>query len=336
MKKVLIIRLTAMGDVAMTSPVVSAACRRYKDVQFDVLSEPFFEPFFDQASNMHFIGTNIRKNGKGIRGLWQLYRQLAKNNYDMVLDLHDVLRTKVVRTFMRRLSGIPVFVIDKGRKDKAALVADKGKNKQQLKTSIERYRSVFEKAGLPVELDGTYMRRMHSPILDEDEKGEMMWVGISPFAQHKGKIYPTEKMKKVAEMLCERGVRVFVFGGGASEKAVAEEWERDIEGCESVIGKMKLKDEMGLMSNLDCMVSMDSSAMHLCSLFGTRVVSVWGATHPYAGFLGYGQKMEDVVTLDLECCPCSIYGNKPCKFGDYRCFDIAPERIVERVMSGRE
>lgn len=332
MKKVLIIRLTAMGDVAMTSPVVSAACRKYQDVHFDMLSEPFFEPFFEKLDNLHFIGTNIRKSGEGVRGLWKLYRKLALNKYDIVLDLHDVLRTKILRTFLYRLSGIDTYVVDKGRKEKNRLKEDDGKEKMQLKPTVERYSEVFAKAGLPVELNGTHMTREVSSIADIAEKGNQMWIGVSPFAQHKGKIYPLEKMETVVRLLAQSGARVFVFGGGKKEMEVAEEWEKSIDGCESVIGKAKLKDEMALMSCLDCMVSMDSSAMHLCSLYGVRVVSIWGATHPFAGFLGYGQSIDDVVSKDMTCRPCSIYGNKPCKYGDYRCFDIDPKIIVDKVL----
>lgn len=78
-----------------------------------------------------------------------------------------------------------------------------------------------------------------------------------------------------------------------------------------------LREELILMSNLDVMVSMDSANMHLASLTGTPVVSVWGATHPYAGFLGCNQKEENAVQVSMPCRPCSIFGNKPCQRGDY-------------------
>ena len=95
-----------------------------------------------------------------------------------------------------------------------------------------------------------------------------------------------------------------------------------------------LAAELELMRGLDVMLSMDSANMHLASLVGTRVVSVWGATHPYAGFLGWGQRAEDCVQKDLPCRPCSIYGSKPCRYGDYRCLNsITPEEIVKAVTS---
>ncbi len=86
------------------------------------------------------------------------------------------------------------------------------------------------------------------------------------------------------------------------------------------------------MRGLRVMLTMDSGNMHLASLVGTRVVSIWGATHPFAGFLGFGQSEDDCIQRDLPCRPCSIYGNKACKFGDYRCMDIAPEEIVGKLM----
>ena len=93
-----------------------------------------------------------------------------------------------------------------------------------------------------------------------------------------------------------------------------------------------LREELILMSNLDVMVSMDSANMHLASLVGTTVVSVWGATHPYAGFMGWNQKEENAVQVTLPCRPCSIFGNKPCRRGDYACLrQIEPSDIIQKI-----
>ena len=87
-----------------------------------------------------------------------------------------------------------------------------------------------------------------------------------------------------------------------------------------------------LMSHLDVMISMDSANMHFASLVNTPVVSIWGATHPYAGFMGWGQKPHNAVQIDLACRPCSIFGNKPCLRGDLACLrTISPEMVYERV-----
>lgn len=117
------------------------------------------------------------------------------------------------------------------------------------------------------------------------------------------------------------GYKVFLFGGGKAEKEKLEAWEKRYPQTVSLAGKLKMTEELALMSRLDAMVSMDSANMHLASLVGTPVISVWGATHPAAGFMGWGQSEENAVQLDLECRPCSIYGNKPCRRGDYACLE---------------
>ena len=108
-------------------------------------------------------------------------------------------------------------------------------------------------------------------------------------------------------------------------------------GADSVyfgIGKLNMRTELNLMSHLDVMLAMDSGNMHLASLVGTPVVSVWGATHPYAGFMGWGQSEKNAVQISLPCRPCSIFGNKPCIRGDYACLrQITPNQIIEKVES---
>ena len=124
---------------------------------------------------------------------------------------------------------------------------------------------------------------------------------------------------------------LLLFGGGEKELTILREWEKQYEGVVSMAGKYKIDKEIDIMRGLRLMVTMDSANMHLASLAGTRVLSIWGATHPWAGFLGYGQKESDCIQLDLPCRPCSIYGNRFCKYRDYHCLDIAPEQIIERI-----
>ena len=112
-----------------------------------------------------------------------------------------------------------------------------------------------------------------------------------------------------------------------------EQWEQKYPNVESVVGRLAdMGEELRLMSRLRLVLAMDSGNMHLASLAGVPVVSVWGATHPLGGFLAWGQSMDNVIQDDLPCRPCSIYGNKPCKYGDYRCLTgISPERVIEAV-----
>jgi len=112
------------------------------------------------------------------------------------------------------------------------------------------------------------------------------------------------------------------------------EWEKEFPPVISIAGKFSFAEELAIISHMDMMISMDSANMHLASLFGVPVVSVWGATHPFAGFYGWGQPADNAVQIDLYCRPCSVFGNKPCYRGDHACMEQLPEKkILEKVIT---
>jgi ADP-heptose:LPS heptosyltransferase len=304
-----------------------------------VLSKKSFGSFFS-SSKIHFIGIDL-KYYEGLKGLYQLFKVLKKEKFDLVIDLHDVLRSNVLRFFFRYIGGTKVFVVDKGRKEKKRLTRKKNKRLRPLKTTIERYTDVFNAAGF----DFPIAEKVYNSDMDISDRvaallptGEdnPVCVGIAPFAAHRGKIYPVEKMAEVIDYLAIKGFHLFLFGGGDSEKMQLQEWESKFPHCVSIAGKLSLKEELQLISKLDLMVSMDSANMHLASLVGTTVVSVWGATHPYTGFAGWQQSPDNIVQIDKPCRPCSVYGNKECYLLDnpYACMrEISPSMIISKIMS---
>ena len=315
MKRVLVIRFSALGDVAMLVPILRTAAEQYPEVEFTMLSQQRFADLFSEMpANVRFHGVDLKK-----QSLHEIVARLGL--YDCVADMHSVLRSFYIRMALR-LKGAKIASIDKGRWDKRRLT--QGKVHAPLKHTTERYADVFAALDLPIT-----DRLLTDNAPDLNRSG----VGIAPFAAHQGKIYPIERMERVVAMLSEQGEKVILFGGGKKEQVILESWAAKYPGVESIAGKKTMREELEIMHGLRVMVTMDSGNMHLASLVGTRVVSIWGATHPYAGFLGYGQRERDCIQRDLDCRPCSIYGNKPCQFGDYRCMDIAPEEIVERVKS---
>ena len=333
-----------MGDVAMTVPVVRSLARQYPHLRVTVLSRPFARTFFEGlAPNVGFMGADLKDEYRGLKGLNALYRRLVAKNFTAIADLHSILRSSYLR--MRfNLGRYRVEHIDKHRRERRQLTAQHGKVLRQLPTPFEGYADVLARLGYPVKVEfdsifppeGGDMSLIAQRV---EPKGEgERWYGIAPFAAHRGKVYDPERMERVVELLLERDprCRVFLFGGGQEERQTLDAWERRHDRCVCASTLLSgLYQELVLMSHLDTMVSMDSSNMHLASLTGTRVVSVWGATHPLAGFTGWNQKPSDAVQLDLPCRPCSIYGNKPCLRGDYACLTgIAPEAIADKVMEG--
>ena len=233
-----------------------------------------------------------------------------------------------------------MFPVDrgKGRAGKKKLVRRHHKVFEKQESSFRRYADVLEKLGLPVQLKFTSIYGEGKGDFSQIEpvvgpKGNNKWIGIAPFAKHKGKIYPVEQQERVvAYFAAMPDVKVFLLGGGKSEKEVFDRWTAKYPSVLSLIGKLKMDTELNLMSHLDVILSMDSANMHLASLVNVPVVSVWGATHPYAGFMGWKQLPANTVQLDLSCRPCSVYGQKPCWRGDYACLrEIKPEEIIAKI-----
>ena len=331
-----------MGDVAMLVPVVASLAKCYPHLRITVLSQPFAQAFFEGlAPNVGFMAAAVKKEYKGIHGLNLLYRRLLAKHFTAVADMHDVLRTKYLRMKFS-LDRYHVAHINKHRREKQQLCKKEGKQLRQLPTSFDNYAQVLQQLGYPITYD------FHS-IFDNNEAstaqlqqlrhlvGEKQspWIGIAPFAAHQGKIYPVEKMEQTIDLLLQRhpDAHIFLFGGGKNEKAQFNLWRSRWQQCTNVAETLQgLQQELLLMSQLDVMLSMDSANMHLASLVATPVVSIWGATHPYAGFMGWGQQLSDALQTTLPCRPCSIYGNKPCHRGDYACLhQIAPETVVKKI-----
>lgn len=338
MKRVLVIRLSALGDVAMVIPVIYSLAEAYPDVQFTLVTQPAAAGLFiNRPDNLRVFPAHVKGSYRGVRGIFRLFRDLKTQRFDAVADLHDVLRTQVLRGLFR-VWGVKTACIDKGRKSKKRLTRRKKKEKQPLKSSFERYAEVFGKLGfsfrpsfVSLYKEGRGDRNIFSDICIPDEK--VRRIGIAPFAKHRGKIYPPASMEQVVHYFADAGgYQIFLFGGGEKETRTLKEWAGRYPSTVCVAGKHGFEKELALISWLDVMVSMDSANMHLASLTGVPVVSVWGATHPYAGFMGWNQQLENSIGAHLPCRPCSVFGNKLCFRGDYACLkNICPEMIIGRV-----
>ncbi len=340
-----------MGDVAMAVPVVYSLAKQYPNVRITVLSRPFARSFFEHlAPNVNFMEADIKGEYKGIKGLNALYRRLIAKQFTAIADLHSVLRSDYLR--MRfNLASFKVAHIDKHRKGKRKLVAASGKILKQQPSSFQNYADVFAELGYPIKMDFSSiydndkgdLSTLPASILETGDKTLSIeansltepWIGIAPFAAHEGKIYPVQLMEKVIQRLIHDYPHghIFLFGGGKNETPLMNEWAEKYSQVINASAQLNgLKQELCLMSHLKVMVSMDSANMHLASLVNTPVVSIWGATHPYAGFMGWHQSPDNAVQLNMPCRPCSIYGNKPCMRGDFACLkNISPEIVVEKI-----
>lgn len=327
-KHILVIRLSAIGDVAMTVPVLRALTEQYPEVKLTVLTREFFTPFFRDLKNVSVYAADLKGRHKGFFGLLELSKELRILGIDAVADLHNVLRSKILKIF---LLDLQIIQIDKGRDEKKALV--NGKVFKQLKTTHQRYRDVFEKLGYPIkdsEPNFPERAQLNIKTLGLVGKNTKTWIGIAPFAAYKSKMYPLELMEEVIKELSKNSM-IFLFGGKAEAEYLSS---LENDRIRSIAGKLSLDEELDLISNLDVMLSMDSGNAHMAAMMGIKVVTLWGVTHPYAGFFPFHQDENNALLADREKypkIPTSIYGNKFPE-GYETCMEtISPKDVVEKI-----
>ena len=333
--KILVLRFSALGDVAMCMPVLWSLKKQYPSCDITFVSRPFARDLIEPLEGISFFSVDFNKEYKGISGLIKLFIKLKKlNDWSFIADLHDVVRTKIL-AFLFRFKGIKTFVIDKGRDEKKALCRKHKKIFKPLQSSFERYQEVFEAAGYFFNLASFSGKKLysweegcaHDALLMPGKK-----IGIAPFAKHLWKVWPEEKMRRLLGMLDKLGMQIFLFGGRGEEKDKLDLWASEMLNGHNLAGSLSMEKELRVMASLDVMVSMDSANMHLASLVETPVVSIWGATHPFAGFYGWDQDLENAIQVEFACRPCSVFGNVVCHRGDFACMNnISEEMVLEKI-----
>jgi ADP-heptose:LPS heptosyltransferase len=328
-----------MGDVAMTVPVLRALFLQHPEVKITVVSRPFFQPFFDGIPNVNFFGVDLNKRHKGFIGLVRLFSDLRKLKIDVVADLHNVLRSKVVRTLFA-LSGKKATVTDKGRAEKKALTSLTNKLFAPVKPMVERHVDTFKQLGFSINLSNAQFPEkaiLSEEILTITGTKNQNWIGIAPFAQYESKVYPIDLMQQVIDGLAENKInKIFLFGGGENEIQLLNQLQNQHENVVVLAGKIQFKQELDVISNLDIMLSMDSGNAHIAAMLGVKVITLWGATHPFAGFKPFNQPDDFCLASDraqYPLLPTSIYGNKKVEGYDAVMRTILPEKVVFSIQS---
>lgn len=339
-KHILVIRLSAMGDVAMTVPVIRAFVGQHPEVKITIVSRPFFKPFFDGIPNVNFFAVDVKKRHKGFFGLLRLSADLKQLEIDAIADLHNVLRSKIVRNLFA-LSGKKVAFTDKGRAEKKLLTRAENKVFKPIKSMVERHVATFKKLGFTINLSNPKFPEkaiLSSSIVKiSGDKRKYKWIGIAPFAQYESKVYPKDLMQNVIATLAKNNdYKIYLFGGGNKEIEILNSFASGKTNAITSAGKLSLEEEMQLISNLDVMLSMDSGNAHIAAMLGINVITLWGATHPFAGFSPFNQPFENSLVSDREKfpkLPTSVYGNKKVAGYQDAMRTILPETVIGKVES---
>lgn len=328
-KHLLIIRLSAFGDVAMTAPVISVLRSTHPEIKITLLTTRFFSTLYNQIPEINFL--YFEPKHKTLRGLFGLSRKINKINPDFIIDLHNVLRTKILRLFLINKFG-NTLVVNKGRKEKKLLI--RGIKSEPLKSMHRRYAETFEALNIKINIDDfSYYKKIkitnHNYAFSLNDK----LIGIAPFARHQCKEYSMNNIINFINSL-DKSWQILIFGAPGNEEQKIIKLCNNKSNRHVISSNYNLEQQMAIISNLDVMISMDSANGHIASLFGIDVITIWGATHPNSGYGPLNQPKENSIIPDLNKfpnLPVTIYGsNCPTNYLEV-INSIKVERILKRL-----
>ena len=328
----LILRLSTLGSVAMTVPVVASLSVRYPEHQWIVVSQKPLAAMFYGMTNVHYHEVSP----KTARSIYALYHSLRAYRPDGIFDLQGICRTRLLGLLFR-LHGVPVCTIERSKIAQCILKLHGAKGQDALPAAFSRYAQTFQQGGF--QTDNTFVALPYNEaaaVAVQQRFGQKQgrWIGIAPFAKSKSNMLPYRLMKEVIQRLCEQeDTRIFLFGAGKIECEMLRQWASVFPRTESVAGCLPLSEELELMRQLDWMLCMDSANQHLASLVHLRAVSIWCATHPHMGFAGWKQSPSDIIQrTELNCRPCTIHGTNHCRYRNFACKDITADHILTKLV----
>jgi ADP-heptose:LPS heptosyltransferase len=325
--KILIVRLSSMGDVALCVPVIQSLLKKYPDLELSFLTKKAFAPIVEIIPNLkiQIADTNGRHTGLG--GIIRLFKELnRKEKFDWVVDLHNVMRSEILCKLFDWFSNAQIARYEKDRFGRKGFTRLENKNRTPLVHTSEGYRRVFASIGLDFELSYP----IEAENLNPSTKRK---IGFAPIASNPQKTWPLHKSRELLEILNKHEIAVELYGG-PDEQEWLKTLEKDFQWVNRVqVGS--LKQEIQSMQELELMISMDSANMHIAAIQGIRTLSIWGATHPDAGFapLGKGHVYAQVAVEELDCRPCSVFGSKTCFRKDWACLNILnADTVAQQVI----
>jgi heptosyltransferase-2 len=337
--KTLIIRLSSVGDVVLSSPLVRALHARYPDCQIDFLVKAEYADLV--RFNPH-VAQVIQFPGGGTLGdLVRLRRTVISSRYDLIIDIHDSIRSRYLSAGAGKVTRV-----------------NKRKFARMLLVNFKL--DVYDRFGGAPDVAARYLETVIPwGILDDGEGPDLffppdvkaaverllgaehvepgtMCIGVCPCARHGNKMWPGERFAESAGHLAEQhGLPVLLFGG-ADEREMCGAIEGAINGAHprasvlNLAGRLSLLETGCAMDRCAVVLANDTGLMHIAEARGVPVVAVFGPTVREFGFFPRGARATVIERPGLSCRPCTHIGLPRCPLGHFRCMkEIAPRAVID-------
>lgn len=322
--RILVIRLSSIGDVVLTTPVLKEFKKKYPHsiVDFVVLDK-----FKDSIEGSPYIDNLIlfdKKRYKGLKGIREFVSTIKENKYDYVFDLHSKLRSVGICFFL----GAKTYRYKKRALWKTLLVKMKLIRYRADNTIVKNYFGAFKKMGISYrgeDLNFTFDREDLAKVEEYNN-----FVAMAPGASKETKKWTVEGFGNLAKLIHEKHGKDIVLVGGAGDREKCIEINEVSGGiCTDLSGELSLKESGALLSKADYLVTNDSGPFHISRGVKTKAFVIFGPTDP--GMFEYDE-YGTLIYRDEPCSPCSLHGDKKCPKGHFNCMKKLKAEDVLKII----
>ena len=331
--KILIIRLSSIGDILLSTAFIRQARNTFPDAEIDFIIKKRFSDLVRFNPNINSIYEYDDKDQTSLTEFVELFKG---REYDYIFDLHNNLRSIYLR---KKISAYKRFHIKKDKLAQTALVKFKWRIYDKLKTIPERYSEVGSAAGLVD--DGLGLEVFWNKQVEKEVSGKFREkeidmsrpsIGLAPGAGYFTKRWPLEYFEQIIDLINKKGgFNILVFGG----EGEAELGNRldNFANVYNFVGKLNILESGTAISQLMCLISNDSGMMHMATSVQTPIVAIFGSSVEEFGFFPYRGKGMVLENETLSCRPCSHIGKNSCPKGHFKCmYDIHPDQVFNKML----
>lgn len=342
--KALILRFSSIGDIVLASPLIRVLRARFPQAQIDFVTKSQFVDLVRSNQNLNY--TYPYDPASGFAGLRALKSKIADERYDLIIDIHNSLRSR----FVRAVRGVRhTVVVDKRVVERTALVKFKKNLYRSVVSVADRYLEPLAPWGIVNDGKGLELHIPDEVLFGVNGKMARLQLhrfesayALCPGARHLTKRWPAERFVEVGVRLArERDAAILLFGGEGDREAstrIANGISVEV-GSERVFdltGQMSLLESAAALEYVDAVVTNDSGLMHIATARQKPVVAVFGSTVREFGFFPVH---PDAIVLEVEglsCRPCSHIGRPSCPEGHLKCLTLTTADHVIRALRPAE
>lgn len=326
--KILIIRLSSIGDVILTTAVLKAFKDKYKDCEIDFL---VLDKFKDAISLCPYINKMIlynKEKNDGLKGMINFSKELSKEKYDYVFDLHSKFRSIFIGKFLKYKYGVRLYTYRKRSLWKSILVNLKLIRYQVDNTIIKNYFNAFE--DFDIKYEGEKLNFSFEEGLEQKFLEYKDYIVFATGASKETKKWTEQNFGKLAEKLYKKYNKKVILIGGKDDIEKSKRID-EISGntCINLAGKLSLKESGALLSIAKLLVTNDSGPFHIARGVNCKTFVIFGPTSPE--MFEYDEN-SILVYKNSDCSPCSLHGDKLCPKKHFDCMENLSYNLVYNII----